>query len=276
MKKIFINLKRFDVPRSMGGISFSDSILDYGKHVVNGLRYEYPESLSDLVVFLPEAHIIPAITAHKPKDLLTIGCQGVFREDIVLNGNFGAFTTNRTASSMKALGCSYVMIGHSEERKDKSGILSYVTKDDKSAISKILNEEVRCAISSGLKVLFCVGETAEEMDCQEQVIIEQLTIGLKDIDLEQVTIAYEPIWAIGPGKTPPDRQYIQETARIIKKHVNCGVVYGGGLKLENAGMLASIEEVDGGLIGLTRFGKDFGFYPDECIEIIKKYTGEVV
>lgn len=274
MKKIFINLKRFDIPRHLAGISFTDVIFDYGEKVVKGLRSDYSKNLSELVVFLPEAHIIPAVKALKTDEIISVGCQGVFREDVALKGNFGAFTTNRTANSMKALGCDYVLIGHTEERKDKAGILLSAGVEDKVAVSKILNSEVICAINAGLKVLFCVGETMEEMAIQEQVISDQLRIGLENIELGQITIAYEPVWAIGPGKTPPDRNYIQKTAQMIKNYVPCDVVYGGGLKLENSEMLASIDEIDGGLIGLTRFSGDFGFYPDECIEIIKKYIGE--
>jgi len=86
--------------------------------------------------------------------------------------------------------------------------------------------------------------------------------------------AYEPVWAIGPGKTPPDRAYIQMIAQYIKE-VSGGmdVVYGGGLKVDNAEMLAAIPEVDGGLIALTRFTGEIGFYPDEYLEIIKTYLG---
>ena len=227
MKKIFINLKRFDIPRSLGGISFSDSILDYGKNVVDGLRTNYSKNLSELVVFFPEAHLITATKAKKDDDIIAVGCQGVFREDVVFKGNFGAFTTNHTAISMKAIGCQYVLIGHTEERKDKAGILMAAGVEDMVAVSKILNSEVKCAISAGLKILFCVGETMDEMKNQEQVISDQLRVGLENIDLSQVTIAYEPVWAIGPGKTPPDRDYIQKTAQLIKSYVPCDVVYGG-------------------------------------------------
>jgi triosephosphate isomerase (TIM) len=274
MKKIFINLKRFDIPRKLGGISFSNEPLDYGKEVVEGLRSNYPANLSEIVVFFPEAHIIPAVKATITKDNISIGCQSVFREDVTINGNFGAFTTNRTATSMKSIGCSYVLVGHTEERKNLAEIQLAAGVEDKVAISRILNSEVKCAVNSGLKVLFCVGETLEEKENQEQIIFEQLTNGLENIDLSHITIAYEPVWAIGPGKTPPDRAYIVKTAQLIKSFVPCDVVYGGGLKLENSEMLASIDEIDGGFIGLTRFTGEIGFYPDECIEIINRYLGK--
>ena len=79
------------------------------------------------------------------------------------------------------------------------------------------------------------------------------------------------MWAIGPGKTPPGEDYIRDIARHIKSIVDCKVVYGGGLKKENAKMIASIEELDGGLVALTRFGKDFGFYLNDFEEIVETY-----
>ena len=91
----------------------------------------------------------------------------------------------------------------------------------------------------------------------------------------KVVIAYEPVWAIGPGKTPPGREFIQEVAQVIKGITGgLDVVYGGGLKADNAQMLASIPEIAGGLIALTRFTGEIGFYPDEYIEIIRLYLGK--
>ena len=89
-----------------------------------------------------------------------------------------------------------------------------------------------------------------------------------------MVVAYEPVWSIGPGKKPADRDYIQKIARFVKSHApGLELVYGGGLKAENAAMLASIPEVDGGLIALTRFSGEIGFYPEEYLEIIRLYLG---
>ncbi len=101
---------------------------------------------------------------------------------------------------------------------------------------------------------------------------EQLAIGLNGIDTKNVIIAYEPIWAIGPGKVPPGADVIAPIARFIKKQTGgMPVVYGGGLKQDNAAMLAGIPEIDGGLIALTRFSGEIGFYPEEYLEIIRIY-----
>ena len=89
-----------------------------------------------------------------------------------------------------------------------------------------------------------------------------------------VTIAYEPVWSIGPGKTPAGKDYITKVARLVKDTLgDVPVVYGGGLKMDNAAMLASIPEIDGGLIALTRFSGDIGFYSDEYLGIVERYLG---
>ena len=115
----------------------------------------------------------------------------------------------------------------------------------------------------------------EEQDNWKGVLKDQILNGLDGVDTSRVVIAYEPVWAVGPGKKPPDRDYIRKIAGFVKE-VSGGldVVYGGGLKADNAEMLSSIDEIDGGLIALTRFSGDIGFYPDEYLEIIKTYFGK--
>ena len=109
----------------------------------------------------------------------------------------------------------------------------------------------------------------------QDVLGAQLGIGLEGVDRSRVVIAYEPIWSIGPGKTPADKPYIEKIARFVKERTGgMDVVYGGGLKTDNAQMLASIEEIDGGLIALTRFSGEIGFYPEEYLEIIRTYLGK--
>ena len=99
--------------------------------------------------------------------------------------------------------------------------------------------------------------------------------GLEGVDRSRVVIAYEPVWSIGPGKTPAGKAYIAQIARFVKERTGgMEVVYGGGLKTDNARMLASIEAIDGGLIALTRFQGEIGFYPQEYLEIIRLYVGE--
>ncbi len=275
MKRIHLNLKRFDIPKELGGVNSIANPLDWGKFIVNYIQeklYQYKKAEVEFIIYMPEAHLIGAIEELSVPSILQIGCQSVFRDDTALGGNFGAFTTQRTANAMKAIGCTGTIIGHCEERRDKAGILAEAGRSDTDAVNRILNQEIKAALSAGLSVLYCIGESSEEQEHWEEVLEKQLSIGLAGVDTSSVTIAYEPIWAIGPGKTPPDRAYIQKIAGFVKK-VTGGipVIYGGGLKVDNAKMLASIPEIDGGLIALTRFQGEVGFYPEEYLDIVRTY-----
>ena len=204
-----------------------------------------------------------------------VGSQGVYRVNTAVGGNFGALTTNRPASIVKAMGCTSALIGHCEERNDKAGILAEAGVTDPAAVNRLLNKEVKLAVEQGLSVLYCIGEKSEEQDRWQEVLGEQLSTGLSGVDTSRVVTAYEPIWSIGPGKTPAGKEYITKIARFVKERTGgLDVVYGGGLKVDNAEMLASIAEIDGGLIALTRFQGEIGFYPEEYLEIIKTYLGK--
>lgn len=310
MKQIFVNLKRFDVPKNLGGICnldnpkkwiewVMDESIKLGLGKLKGIGVTY---------LLPEALIIPAMEkintySEDERETINIGCQGVFREDVRPGGNFGAFTTNFPAAAAKAIGCSWTIIGHSEERKDKLGIISAyepqfmqtedLRKKASKAVNAIINQEVQCAFNAGINVLLCVGETAEEkgegsFEEQKQrikdVLKEQLEIGLKGFDgndiNNSVVIGYEPIWAIGPGKIPPDAEYISFVSKYIKEtfkelyNKDVTVVYGGGLKEENAGMISKIDTIGGGLVALTKFTGDIAFEPEGLKNIINKYLEE--
>ena len=278
MKHIFLNLKRFDVPAAYGGVNRIAELKDWGGYIVRNTqealkRYD-PEEV-EFVQYFPEAHLLNAVAARCEGSPVEVGCQSVYRMNTAVGGNFGAFTTNRPVSAMLAMGVNAAIIGHCEERNDKMGILAEAGVADTKAVNRILNQEIKLAVENGMKVLYCIGEKDTELDRWDEVLREQLEVGLAGVDKSKVVIGYEPIWSIGPGKTPAGREYIQKIARFVKE-VTGGipVVYGGGLKVDNAEMLASIPEIDGGLIALTRFQGQIGFYPDEYIEIIRTYLGK--
>lgn len=277
MKHLYLNLKRFDVPVEFGGVNRIAPVPKWGGYIVESTQEslkQYDVNETEFVQFFPEAHILSAAAAKSEGSPVRIGCQGIYRMDTGING-FGAFTTNCPAAAAKVLGAETVIIGHCEERNDKMGILEEAGIQDTAAVNRILNQEIRLALSRGLKVLYCVGEKSEEQDRWQEVLGEQLKTGLEGVDKSGVVIGYEPIWSIGPGKTPADKPYITKIARYIKEITGgLDVVYGGGLKTDNARMLASIEEIDGGLIALTRFSGEIGFYPDEYLEIIRTYLGK--
>ena len=278
MKHLYLNLKRFDVPVEYGGVNRIAPLKDWGGYIVShtqeGLKH-YDPSQVEFVQYFPEAHILGAVGARCEGSPVQVGCQGVYRMNTAVGGNFGAFTTNRPASIAKAIGCTSTIIGHCEERNDKAGILAEAGVTDTAAVNRLLNQEIRLAVEQGLTVLYCIGEKSEEQERWQEVLGEQLRVGLDGVDTSKVVIGYEPVWSIGPGKTPAGKDYITMIARFVKEQTGgLDVVYGGGLKVDNAEMLASIDEIDGGLIALTRFQGEIGFYPDEYLEIIKTYLGK--
>lgn len=278
MKHLYLNLKRFDVPPEFGGVNRIAPIQEWGKYIISGTQESlgrYSPLEAEFVDFFPEAHILSALAARSPQSRVRVGCQGVYRMDTAPGGNFGAFTTNRPAGAMRAMGVDSTIIGHCEERADKAGILAEAGAADTAAVNRLLNQEVRRAAESGMRVLYCIGEKSEEQSRWQEVLREQLKVGLAGVDTSAVVIGYEPVWSIGPGKTPADKPYITKIARFIKEETGgLDVVYGGGLKEDNAEMLASIDEIDGGLIALTRFGGNIGFYPDEYLKIVSAYLGK--
>ena len=278
MKHIFLNLKRFDIPKEYGGVNSIAPVADWGAYIVENTQEALKKYAGDDVEFamyFPEAHVLGAAGALCADSPVQVGCQSVYRDDTAVGGNFGAFTANRTANSMKAAGCTTTIIGHCEERRDKAGVLAEARVTDTAAVNRLLNKEIKAAVAAGLSVLYCIGESAEEQERWQEVLKEQLDTGLAGVDKSKVTIAYEPVWAIGPGKIPPDAAYITKIGTFVKEATGgMDVVYGGGLKVDNAEMLASIPVMDGGLIALTRFSGDIGFYPEEYLEIIRTYMGK--
>jgi triosephosphate isomerase len=307
MYEIFVNLKRFDVPRQLGGLCPMDDPVTWIESVVEESVQLGLGSLEDLrlTYLLPEGLIAAAVRKVKAfpqtkTKAMEVGCQGVHWEDIAPGGNFGAFTTTLPATAAKNLGCTWVILGHSEERRAKMEIIQAYEraiehKNDlrsraAEAVNRIINAEVLCAHRAGLNVLVCVGETAQERGEEDftdqqhrvrQVLRSQLVVGLQDVDRSphrQVVIGYEPVWAIGPGKTPPGKEYISFVSSSVKEVVQDElgfdpvVVYGGGLKVENAGMISEIETIGGGLVALTKFTGEIGFEVKGLKRIIEEYV----
>ena len=268
---LFVNCKRFDIPRQLGGINALYPPAQWGAELVRASRAALaPRPGVETVFFLPEAHLLAgaAAAAAGPGAPVAVGCQGVYRKDVAPGGNFGAFTTFRTAASARALGCRWALIGHSEERADKLAL----TGGDADRVDALLCDEVRCALAAGLSVLFCVGETAAEIPAREAVLRRQLRQGLPGLSgAPGLVLGYEPIWSIGPGKPVPTAAQVGEIAAFIKSVARLPVVYGGGLKAENAAAFGAQAALDGGLVGLTRFSGDIGFYPDEFAQIAALY-----
>jgi triosephosphate isomerase len=307
MVEIFVNLKRFDVPRELGGVCKQRDPKRWIEGVIGGVKESglTRNERLHLTFLLPEALLIPAIECMRsfpPSDRTTldIGCQSVYRENVAPGGNFGAFTSLLPAAAASNMGCTWTMVGHSEERKDKFEVMaaydphigesSAAAGNAHEAIDTLLNRAALKALESGLNVLFCIGETAEERGVGtfaeqkpliRKVLKSQLTHGLNDAGrygrARRIAIAYEPRWAIGPGKTPPGADYIEFVSAFVKEETGKilgfrpPVVYGGGLKEENAAEIAGVKHIDGGLVALTRFTGEIGFNPQDLKSIIEKY-----
>lgn len=163
----------------------------------------------------------------------------------------GAFTGEVSAKMLQSVGVEYVILGHSERRQ-------YFREDD-----DLLSQKLKAALAAGLKPIFCVGESLETREADEtfKYIEKQLKDGLFHLsneEFEQVVIAYEPIWAIGTGKTATSAQ-AQEVHAFIREQIaraydaeaalNTTILYGGSANAQNARELFSQPDVDGGLIG---------------------------
>lgn len=163
----------------------------------------------------------------------------------------GAFTGAISAPMLKAAGASAVIVGHSERRK----IFGETDED--------VNARVRTALSNGLTPILCLGETLEERESEEtfKVLERQLTIGLKRVSNESASsliLAYEPVWAIGTGKTasPAQAQEVHQFLReklggMFRSYVpgNVRILYGGSVKPGNVDELMSQPDIDGALVG---------------------------
>jgi len=163
----------------------------------------------------------------------------------------GAYTGEVSAAMIASTGAQYVILGHSERR-------TYYGETD-----AILKEKVLLALANGLKPIFCIGEVLEERESgkQEVVVKTQIESALFDLSAEdfgKIILAYEPVWAIGTGKTATPQQaqdmhaYIRKTiADKYGKEVaeNTSILYGGSANASNAKELFSNPDVDGGLIG---------------------------
>jgi triosephosphate isomerase len=311
MRKIFVNLKRFEVPKSRGGLCpLNDPIAWIEEILRDTVKLGLGEQDAlQLTYLLPEGLISTAVRQLKyyPSEKtqrIAIGCQGVHWENIQAGKNFGAFTSSLPAAAAAALGSQWAIIGHSEERKAKMQVMCTYEPEIETdpvlralsnrATEQLIQAEVAAALDSGLGVLLCVGESAEErgdgvFEEQQARIAEILRAQLSgDLSSPQpalkegrIVIGYEPLWAIGPGKTPPGAEYIRfvsaKIKEIVRENFNAGVevVYGGGLKEENAAMLGSIDTIAGGLVALTHFTGEIGFSVPELKSIIDKYLSAI-
>lgn len=212
--------------------------------LIQQLKAIQPKSNVEIVVCPMTVSLFAAAAQVKGTEL-HLGAQNVHFEDK------GAFTGEANCASLRELGVEYVILGHSERRQ-------YFGETDETVNKKVLK-----VLENGMKPIICVGESLEqrEMGVTMELIALQLKSALSGVSAEQVrrcVIAYEPIWAIGTGKTATGEQaaevctFIRATIRSLfgaRIARSITVQYGGSMKGENAAELLSHEDIDGGLIG---------------------------
>lgn len=213
-----------------------------GVALISALKPLVNHANCEVVACVP-AIDIPAVSKALEGSNVALGAQNVhFAEK-------GAYTGEISAAMLKEYGVKYVIIGHSERRQ-------YFGETDET-----VNKRTLAALNAGLTPIVCIGELLEERESgkTEEVLNKQIEEGLKGIDdISKIVIAYEPVWAIGTGKTATPAQ-ANETIGYIRKKLgevfcpNCAakvrIQYGGSMNAGNCKELMAMPEIDGGLIG---------------------------
>jgi triosephosphate isomerase (TIM) len=194
----------------------------------------------DIVIAPPFTCLSSAAEAMKGTNL-QLSAQDMFWEEK------GAYTGEISPLMLLDSGCKHVIIGHSERRQ-------YFAEDD-----AVVNRKIRAAKKAGLGVIFCVGESLEERESGKtfEVIKREIEMGLAEVDSDNLVVAYEPIWAIGTGRTATTEQ-AQDVHSFIRKILgnlyaskaeNIRILYGGSVTPDNVDALMACNDVNGALVG---------------------------
>jgi triosephosphate isomerase len=209
-----------------------------------------PEWPVDVVVFPPYVYLSEAVRALEEGEV-AVGAQDVCAEPL------GAFTGQVAAAMLKDIGCRYVIVGHSERRR--------LYHEDDALVAR----KYAAALQAGLTPVLCVGESLEEREAHrtEAVVARQLdaVTAMNGVpSMSEAIVAYEPVWAIGTGRTasPAQAQAVHEYLRSrigaqdakIARHLR--ILYGGSVKASNAAELFAMPDVDGGLVGGASLSAD--------------------
>lgn len=211
---------------------------------IEGIAPLVKNSEAEIILCVPYTDLFYSLLTAQNTNI-KIGAQNMHWEES------GAYTGEVSGEMLKCIGVEYVIIGHSERRQ-------YFNETDET-----VNKKVKAALRNNLKPIVCVGETLEQREAgkTEEVITSQTKLALEGLTEEQVQntiIAYEPIWAIGTGKTATAEDAnnsIKDIRNEIRKNYgqniaeNVIIQYGGSVKASNAKELFSTSDIDGGLVG---------------------------
>ena len=212
--------------------------------LVEALLHDLGAATDREVLVCPPYTALHAVSPLLQDSPIALGAQDVFYEEQ------GAYTGAISPLMLRDLGCTYVIVGHSERRQ--------IFGDDDA----LINRKLHAALKHDLRPILCVGETKPQRDAgeAETVVVQQVRAGLADVSAEQmsnVVIAYEPVWAIGTGDTatPADAQAMHATIRQTLTELYGDVAqqiriqYGGSVKPDNVDELMAQPDIDGALVG---------------------------
>tara|TARA_Y100001980_G_C14447174_1_gene231885 strand:- start:97 stop:843 length:747 start_codon:yes stop_codon:yes gene_type:complete len=206
------------------------------------------------IIYFPPFTLISNLVSKFKKTNISVGGQNCHYQE-----NYGSFTGSISPKMLKDLGCKYVILGHSENR-----ILGET--------DEIINKKIQSALNKKLKIIFCIGETLSEKKSKLtfSVLKRQINKGLKRIkNFQKIIIAYEPVWSIGTGIIPKNKELETNVGKIRnifskKTKKKLLILYGGSVNSKNISILKNISGIDGFLIGsASQNSKKF-------IDIIKK------
>jgi len=213
--------------------------------LVRGIKDRIEDVTGVEIVVAPVYTALAAVAAELKGSNIGVSAQNIFWEEQ------GAFTGEIAPNMITDAGCTYAIIGHSERRQ-------YFNETDET-----VNKRVRAALSAGLTPIMCVGETLEEREANKTLTVVETQIkgglaGLSTEDLAKIIVAYEPVWAIGTGKTatPDQAQEVHQNIRAMITGIasdtiaeNMRILYGGSVKPENVDALMAQPDIDGALVG---------------------------
>ncbi len=245
MRYFIGNWKMFGVPKS---INILNKINSFHSKDKNRKKYN--------VIITPPYTLIETFAKYFKNKSISIGSQNCYQKE--------QFSSNTGAVSpfmIKSVGAKYTLVGHSDNRSEGD-------------TNEILKNKVQFALKNNLKVIFCIGENKSDKKNKKtnRVLRKQITKVLeKKFNINDIIVAYEPIWSIGTGKIPNKNElkktivYIKKVLKNLFKKKSSTVLYGGSVEDSNIKMFKEIQEIDGFLIGgASKSSKKF-------IDIIKNY-----
>jgi len=230
--------------KMFGGLSTLNSL----NKVIKFLKI-FKKSNKTKIIYCPPSTLINPMSKKVMNSKIQVGAQNC-HESLT----YGASTGSINPMMLTNVGAKYVILGHSENR-------------ELGETDKLINSKIKAATKSGLKVIFCIGETLgqKRKKITRKILSKQITLGLQKVNKRKnIVIAYEPVWSIGTGIIPKPNDLFSTINFIKKKVRNIKVLYGGSVNPKNINELKSIENIDGFLVGgASQDSKKF-------IDIIKK------